>query len=88
MRLWNNITQTLSAESGAKNYTYPQTSLKEFNSTFDSQACAYYPKLTEGEIGQQSADQLLWFHINPVEFDKIRMQAELWNHELKPEELQ
>lgn len=51
-----------------------------------SQACAYYPKLTEGEISQQSADQLLGSHINPVEFDGFRMQAELGNPESKPEE--
>jgi hypothetical protein len=86
MKAGNNITQTLSAESGAKNYTYPQTHLKEFNSTFDSQACAYYPKLTEGEISQQSADQLPRSHINSVEFDRFRMQAELWNPELEQEE--
>lgn len=40
------------------------------------------------KFGQQSADQLPWFQINPVEFDGIRMQAELWNPELEPEEQQ
>lgn len=53
-----------------------------------SQACAYYSKLTEGEISQQSSDQFPWFRINPVEFDGIRMQAELWNPESEQEEQQ
>jgi len=50
-----------------------------------SQAFSSYPRLTEDEISQQSADQLLWFHINPVEFDGIRIQAKLWNLEPKKE---
>jgi hypothetical protein len=80
------IPQTLSAEFGAKIDTFPQMSLKEFKSVLDPQDCAYYPKITEDEISQQSADQLLWFHINPVEFDGFRIQSELWNPESEPEE--
>lgn len=53
-----------------------------------SQPCAYYPGLTEGEIGQQSADQLSWFHINPVEFDRFRMKTDLFYPESEQEEQQ
>lgn len=76
----------MSAESGTKKNIFPHTHLKESRAALGSQSCAYYPKLTEGEISQQSADQLLWFQINPVEFDGFRMQAELGNPESKPEE--
>jgi hypothetical protein len=86
MNAGNNISQIMPAESGAKNDTFPQTNLNELKSALDSQICTYYPKITEGEISQQSADQLPRFHINPVEFDGIRMQAELWNPESKQEE--
>lgn len=51
-----------------------------------SQAFSSYPRLTEGEISQQSADQLSRFHINPVEFDGIKTQAELFYSELEQEE--
>lgn len=88
MNAGNNIPQTMSAESGAKNDTFPQTDLNELKSALDSQICTYYPKITEGEISQQSADQLPRFHINPVEFDGIRMQADLWNPKLEKEEQQ
>lgn len=85
MNAGNNITQTLSAESGVKNYAFPQMRFKESKAAFDSQAYAYYPELTEDKISHQSADQLPWFHINPVEFYGIRIQAELWNLALKKE---
>ena len=86
MSVGNNIPQTMSAKSEVKKDTFPQTSFKGFKSALDFQACAYYPKLTEGEISQQSADQLLWFYIKPVEFDGFRMQAEMWNPESELEE--
>jgi len=69
------ITQTMSAESGMDGET-----------ALDSQAYAYYPRLTEDEISQQSADQLPRSHINPVEFDGIRIQAELCNPEPEQED--
>lgn len=86
MNAGNNILQIISAESGAKNDIFPQTNLNELKSALNSQICTYYPKITKGEISQQSADPLLWLHINPVEFDGIRKQAELWNPELEKEE--
>lgn len=82
MSVGNKIPQTMSAESGMNNCTFSQTYLKEPRAALDSQVCAYCSSTTD-KISQQSADQLLWFHINPVEFDGIRIQAELWN--LKPE---
>jgi hypothetical protein len=85
MNSGNNISQTMSAESGAKNDTFPQTDLNELKSALDSQICTYYPKVTEGEISQQSADQFPRFHINPVEFDGIRIQAGLRNPKLEKE---
>jgi hypothetical protein len=88
MNAGNNIPQTMSAESGAKNDTFPQMDLNELKSALDSQICIYYPKITEGEISQQSADQFPWLHINPVEFDGIRIQADLWNPILEKEEQQ
>lgn len=59
---------------------------EDAKTAFDSQAYAYYPRLTEDKISQQSADQLPWSHINPVEFDGIRIQAELWNPKPEQEE--
>lgn len=80
------IPQTLSAKCGEKNDIFPQIHLKESKVTLDSQTCVYYPKLTEGEISQQSADQFPRSHINSVEFDGIKIQAELWNPEPEKEE--
>lgn len=71
----------MSAQSGVDDDTFPQTRLEEVKAVLDSQACSYYPRLAEDEISQQSADQLPRSHINSVEFDGIRMQAELWNPE-------
>ncbi len=81
MNAGNNILQIMSAESGAKNDTFPQTDLNKLKSTLDSQICTYYTKITEGKISQQSADQLTRFHINPVEFDGFKMQVEIFNLE-------
>lgn len=75
----------MSAESGMGSETFPAKHLKEPEAIFCSQAYAYYPKLTEDEISQQSADHLPWFHINPVEFDGIRIQAEMVNPKLEQE---
>lgn len=75
----------MSAESEVKKDTFPQMHLKESKAAFDSQACTYYSS-TNDKISQQSADQLLWFHIKPVEFDGIRMQAEMWNPDSELEE--
>jgi hypothetical protein len=86
MNAGNNIPQTMSAKSGMNEDTFPPKRLNEAKTDLDSQACTYYPGLTEDEIGQQSADQLTRSHINPVEFDGIRMQAELWNLEPEKEE--
>lgn len=74
----------MSAESDVKNCTFSQTHYKEVKSVFCSQVCIYCSILVEGEISQQSADQLLWFRINPVEFDGIRMQAGLNSFTLTP----
>ena len=73
------IPQKMSAESGVNGDTFPPKSLKEAKTALDSQTYAYYPGLTEDKISQPSTDQLPCFHINPVEFDGIRMQAELWD---------
>jgi hypothetical protein len=67
------IPQTMSAESGISGDTFPPKRLKEAKVALNSQAYAYYFRLTEDEISQQSADQLPWIHINPVEFDGVRM---------------
>jgi hypothetical protein len=80
------IPQTMSAESEVKVDYFPSNNLKEAKDGLDLQACAYHPSLTEDEISQQSADQLLRFHINPVEFDGIRMQADMWDSKPGPED--
>ncbi|GEM_PF-1210539 len=80
------IPQTMSAESGVNGNTFPPKHLKEAKDAIDSQVYTYYTRLTEDEISQQSADQLPRSHINPVEFDGIRMQVELWNPEPEAED--
>lgn len=80
------IPQTSSAESGIGSETFPPKRLNESKAAFDSQAYAYYPRLTEDKISQQSADQLSISHINPVEFDGFKMQTELCNLEPEQEE--
>lgn len=80
------IKQRMSAESGVNGNNFPQTRLKEAKTALDYQAYAYYPRLTKFEISQQSADQLPRSHINLVEFDGIRIQAELWNSKPEQEE--
>ena len=80
------IPQTMSAESGMDGDTFPPKRLKEAKTALDSQAYAYYPGLTEDDISQHSADQLPRSHINSVEFDGIRMQAELCNPEPEQED--
>lgn len=54
---------------------------EDAKTAFDSQTYAYYPRLTEDKISQQSADQLPMSHINPVEFDGFRMKTKLWSPE-------
>ena len=80
------ISQTISAESGVNGNTSLSKRFKEDKAALDSQVYAYYPRLTEYEISQQSADQLPRSHINLVEFDGIRMQAELWDSKPEQEE--
>jgi hypothetical protein len=80
------ITQTMSAEFRMKGKSFPPKRLKEANAALDSQSYAFCPRFTKDEISQQSADQLPRSHLNPVEFDGIRMQAELWNPEPEQED--
>jgi len=80
------ISQTISAESGVNGNTSLSKRFKEDKAALDPQAYAYYPRLTEYEISQQSADQLPRSHISRVEFDGIRMQAELWYSKPEQEE--
>lgn len=74
------ITQTMYAEFRMKSSNFQTNLLKEVKSTHDFQAYAY-PRLTENEISQQSADQLLRSRFNPVEFDGFRMRADLFSTE-------
>jgi hypothetical protein len=80
------IPQTTFAKSGVDCNNFLPRGLKKAKPAFYSQACAYYPKLTENEISQQSADQLPRSHIKPVEFDGIRIQAELRSPEPEQED--
>ena len=80
------ISHALSAESEVKGNNFLPKRLKETKSALDSQVYAYYSRLTRGEISQQSADQLPRSHINLVEFDGIRIQAELWDSKPEQEE--
>jgi len=85
MNVGNKIPQTMSAKSGVKGKNIPQTRPKEVKIALDSQAYNYYLELAENEIDQQSADHFLEPHINPMEFDGIRIQAEMWNPEPEPQ---
>jgi hypothetical protein len=77
----------MSAEYRMKSSNFQPNLLKEVKSTHDFQAYAY-PRITENEISQQSADQLLRSRFNPVEFDGFRMQAEFLDSKLEREETQ
>ena len=61
------IPQTMSAKCRVDGNNYSNDflprCLKKAKSAFDSQACACRSRLTEDEIGQQSADQFPWVHI-------------------------
>lgn len=57
----------MSAKFGVDGNNYSNDFLprcfKKAKPAFNSQACAYHSRLTEDEIGQQSADQFPWVHV-------------------------
>lgn len=81
MNAGNNIPQTMSTKFGVKGKNIPQIQLKEVKATCDSRTYVYYLKLIKDEISEQFVDQLPKSYINPVGFDGIRIQAEIWNPE-------
>ena len=59
---------------------------EDAKNALDFQTCSYYPRLTETEISQQSADQLLRSRFNPIEFDGFRIDTEVHNPEMEQED--